>query len=615
MTRIQLRHDTAENWVAANPTLLDGEVGVETDTQKLKIGDGETDWNSLDYFFSESGGEGGTVEVDIATVDKAGIVKPDGTTITITEDGTISSVGGGSAEVDTSNLVTLDSEQTITGKKTFSVEGESSPNTLNIVPHINTSSDSSSNSFSIKADGGYSDFLGISCNKSGGYPSYHIQTLVDFSSDLKFVGYRGGSTVSFGTSAWQTRPQTYTTGNGANGYKPLLHFGNITAGDGVTITDNGNNGITLSVDIPEISVATTTSLGTVKPDGETISIDLDGTISATNEFDEVMAPLSVNTIQDNVNSLSSYTVDETQYYFLNSSVYALTNNTRAFMFDAYPSVYLYGIEGKHRINPNAHCLIRRNVSYGDIFNINSRYVDTEGTLYIADPDTHYGMSSMGRFIFGTIDDSNQFMPKLFIAYNLAIVTPDEPDTSTGAYLWRWENSETMQAIPSDTGVAWDTLKEFTITEVDGLAVLTATVSTEGVESQVVYNLNVALADLNINCILLDCQVSSTDDTPKMSTYGIFKADDCWIKDSTGEVVWKIGDTYVSKQLKLLYDEETLAVIDNKLAANVSSSGSTSIPNQVQTSDGSLNLQFQVMTQADYDALETKDGSTLYFVNG
>ena len=120
MTRIQLRHDTAENWIAANPTLLDGEVGVETDTQKLKIGDGETDWNSLDYFFSESGGEGGTVEVDIATIDKAGIVKPDGTTITITEDGTISSVGGGSAEVDTSNLVTLDGEQTITGKKTFS---------------------------------------------------------------------------------------------------------------------------------------------------------------------------------------------------------------------------------------------------------------------------------------------------------------------------------------------------------------------------------------------------------------------------------------------------------------------------------------------------------------
>jgi hypothetical protein len=155
-------------------------------------------------------------------------------------------VGGSSGgSVDTSNLVTTDTEQTITGKKTFSVGGEYSPNTLNIVPHINTSNDSSSNSFSIKGNDGYSDFLGISCNRHGGYP-YTLQTLIDFTSDLKLVGYRGGSTVSFGTSAWQTRPQTYTTGNGADGYKPLLHFGNITAGDGVTITDNGDSGITLS---------------------------------------------------------------------------------------------------------------------------------------------------------------------------------------------------------------------------------------------------------------------------------------------------------------------------------------------------------------------------------
>ena len=52
--RIQLRRDTAVNWTAANPVLAAGEVGVETDTGKLKIGNGTTAWVSLDYFDAEA---------------------------------------------------------------------------------------------------------------------------------------------------------------------------------------------------------------------------------------------------------------------------------------------------------------------------------------------------------------------------------------------------------------------------------------------------------------------------------------------------------------------------------------------------------------------------------
>lgn len=47
--QIQLRRDTAANWTAANPVLLLGEVGFETDTRKLKLGDGTTAWSSLLY--------------------------------------------------------------------------------------------------------------------------------------------------------------------------------------------------------------------------------------------------------------------------------------------------------------------------------------------------------------------------------------------------------------------------------------------------------------------------------------------------------------------------------------------------------------------------------------
>lgn len=47
--KFQLRRDTAANWTAENTVLDLGEPGFETDTRKLKIGDGVTGWNSLDY--------------------------------------------------------------------------------------------------------------------------------------------------------------------------------------------------------------------------------------------------------------------------------------------------------------------------------------------------------------------------------------------------------------------------------------------------------------------------------------------------------------------------------------------------------------------------------------
>ena len=54
-SRIQIRRDTSSNWTSANPVLAQGEIGFETDTYKLKIGDGVTEWNSLDYFVGDIG--------------------------------------------------------------------------------------------------------------------------------------------------------------------------------------------------------------------------------------------------------------------------------------------------------------------------------------------------------------------------------------------------------------------------------------------------------------------------------------------------------------------------------------------------------------------------------
>jgi len=47
--QLQFRRSSAAQWSADNPILASGEMGIETDTQKFKIGDGTTHWNDLPY--------------------------------------------------------------------------------------------------------------------------------------------------------------------------------------------------------------------------------------------------------------------------------------------------------------------------------------------------------------------------------------------------------------------------------------------------------------------------------------------------------------------------------------------------------------------------------------
>jgi hypothetical protein len=62
---IKLRRNNAAQWTAVNPVLAEGEVGLELDTRKFKVGDGATSWNSLQYW----GGSGGAAEfIDLGDV-------------------------------------------------------------------------------------------------------------------------------------------------------------------------------------------------------------------------------------------------------------------------------------------------------------------------------------------------------------------------------------------------------------------------------------------------------------------------------------------------------------------------------------------------------------------
>ncbi len=52
--RLQLRRGTAQQWEDADPTLAAGEIGIETDTNTFKFGDGNTPWTQLSYALSDT---------------------------------------------------------------------------------------------------------------------------------------------------------------------------------------------------------------------------------------------------------------------------------------------------------------------------------------------------------------------------------------------------------------------------------------------------------------------------------------------------------------------------------------------------------------------------------
>lgn len=56
IANIKPRGGTAAQWTSANPVLSAREIGIETDTQKSKYGNGTTAWNDLPYSVANASG-------------------------------------------------------------------------------------------------------------------------------------------------------------------------------------------------------------------------------------------------------------------------------------------------------------------------------------------------------------------------------------------------------------------------------------------------------------------------------------------------------------------------------------------------------------------------------
>lgn len=151
MTQIKLRRDTSANFTSKNPVLGVGEPAYETDTKKLKIGDGTTAYNSLEYFSSGGGGSTNiTATLPLKIVDGVISLEVDGQTIQIVDGklhanldelgNEVNTLAGDIAGVqadllnkqDKSTAVTINTDQDVTGAKSFTAGLTTFKNTDNI---------------------------------------------------------------------------------------------------------------------------------------------------------------------------------------------------------------------------------------------------------------------------------------------------------------------------------------------------------------------------------------------------------------------------------------------------------------------------------------------------
>jgi hypothetical protein len=264
------RRDTAANWTAADPTLLAGELGYETDTGYWKVGDGSTAWTSLAYIPGSKLSAYPLVNADIAAAAEIAVSKlangtanqvltTDGTDVSWTDSPTIA------GNVTIEGNLTVNGTETIINVDILQVEDKSIE-----IGKVATPTD-------VTADGGgivlkgstdktitwidstdawtFSEHVNIASGKE-----YRIAGTSVLSATTLGSGVVNSSLTSVGTissGVWQgstvatdhggTGQTSYTDGQLliGNSTGNTLSKSTLTAGTGISIT-NGSGSVTIA---------------------------------------------------------------------------------------------------------------------------------------------------------------------------------------------------------------------------------------------------------------------------------------------------------------------------------------------------------------------------------
>ena len=271
MTTIKFRRDTSANWTSVNPIPAQGEPCYETDTGKLKIGNGSDNYVALPYVSDGGGGAGTTDYTQLEN-------KPQINSVELTGNKTLNDLGiqakGNYLTALPDNAVTTDTTQTISGNKTFTKvitttdiypAGEITFNSTSQQRYIN-------NIDSIA--GGY--------HSQNGYLTFKGDTTLVGDDKLVLDGRSGGLKLTAASSSSITCENTLIAPNivtTANGTIKLTHPMNVASGI-ITLDNNyGQLSISSSLEGNNNLLGVTRGTTYARIDGDAITTkDKDGNL-------------------------------------------------------------------------------------------------------------------------------------------------------------------------------------------------------------------------------------------------------------------------------------------------------------------------------------------------